>query len=132
MLERPIRYLAITLSLFIAVGFMLFVLDDSRRASNAIQNRIADGSAATSPTPAGERERERRHGDVREAIDDVNDVLLSPFAGVSDSATSRWVRRGVPSLLGLLVYGFGLGYVARFMTARRGPSHPRSAARGMT
>jgi hypothetical protein len=129
-LERPIRYLAITLSLFIAVGFMLFVLDDSRRASNATQNRITEGSAATSPTPAGERERERRHGQVREAIDDVNDVLLAPFAGVSDDATSRWARRGVPALLGLLVYGFGLGYVARFMTARGGSSHPRRAARG--
>ena len=124
MLERPLRYLAIGLSLVIAIGFLLFVLDDSRRASNASQNRILEGSAATNPTPAGERERERRHGDIREAIDDVNDVLLSPFAGVSDDATSRWARRGVPALLGLLVYGFGLGYVARFMTAR-----PGSAAR---
>jgi hypothetical protein len=129
-LERPIRLLAIGLSLVIAIGFVMFVLDDSRRASNATQNRIEKGSAATNPTPAGERERERRHGEVREAIDDVNDVLLSPFAGVSDHATSRWARRGVPALLGLLVYGFGLGYVARFMTARGGSSHPRRAARG--
>lgn len=129
MLARPIRLLAIALSLFITAGFVLFALDDSRRASNATQNRIAEGSAATSPTPAGERERERRHGDVREMIDDVNDVVLAPFAGISENASSRWARRGVPTVLGLLVYGFGLGFVSRFMLARGG-SQPRRAARG--
>jgi hypothetical protein len=128
-LERPLRYLAITLSLFIAVGFLLFAIDDSRRASNATQNRVTEGSAAVSPTPAGERERERRDGAVHEAIDDVNDVLLAPFAGVSDDATSRWARRGVPAVLGLLVYGFGLGYVARFMKGRGGSRSQRGAAR---
>ena len=38
------------------------------------------------------------------------------------------MQRGVPALLGLLVYGFGLGYLARFMTARGGVG-PRHAAR---
>ncbi len=122
------RYLAIVLSLFIAVGFMLFALEDFDRASTSTTKEIA-GSAATAPTPAGERERERRHGDVREVIDDVNDVLLSPFAGITDSSTSRWARRGVPALLGLLVYGFGLGYMARFMTGRGQQPHQRRAAR---
>ncbi len=124
MLERPLRYLAIALSLVVAGGFALFALEDIGRASTKAENRVQDRYTATAPTPAGERERERRHGDIREAIDDVNDVLLSPFAGVSDDAASRWARRGVPALLGLLVYGFGLGYVARYMTAR-----PGSAAR---
>jgi hypothetical protein len=118
-LERPLRYLAITLSLIIATGFMLFALEDINRGSKSSQDRIA-GYTATSPSPAGERERERRHSQVHEMIDDVNDELLSPFAGISENATSRWARRGVPALLGLLVYGFGLGYLARFMTARGG------------
>jgi len=128
-LERPLRYLAIVLSLFVAVGFTLFALEDIGRASTKAENRVQDRSTATTPTPAGERERERRHGDVREAIDDVNDVLLSPFAGVSDDATSRWARRGVPTLLGLLVYGFGLGYVARFMKGHGGSRSRRGSAR---
>ena len=75
--------------------------------------RIA-GYTATSPSAAGERERERRHGQPREAIDDVNDVLLKPFAGISQNADSRWVQRGVPSGLGLLVYGVLLGFLARY------------------
>ena len=123
MLQRPLRYLAILLSLFIAVGFMLFAFEDIDRATANVKGEIA-GYAATAPTAAGERERERRHSDVREAIDDVNDVLLSPFARISDHASSRWAQRGVPALLGLLVYGFGLGYAARFMTGR-GRTHAR-------
>ena len=131
-LARPLHYLAIALSLIIAVGFMLFALEDIDRASARSEQRITGGYTATAPTPAGERERERRHSGVREAIDDVNDVLLAPFAGVSDDATSRWARRGVPTLLGLLVYGFGLGYVARFMKGHGGVSSRRSRTRAGT
>ena len=127
MFERPLRYLAIALSLIIAIAFTLFALEDIGRASEQSEHRVA-GYSATNPSPAGERERERRHSEVREAIDDVNDVLLSPFAGVTVNSTSRWAQRGVPAMLGLLVYGFGLGYIARWMTARGGP-HPRPAQR---
>jgi hypothetical protein len=125
--ERPLRCLAIALSLTIAIGFTLFALEDIGRASAESEQRVT-GYTAANPSPAGERERERRHSDVREVIDDVNDVLLSPFAGVTANDPSRWARRGVPALLGLLVYGFGLGYVARWMTARGGP-HPRPMRR---
>ena len=122
MLDRPLRYVAVALSLIIAISFTLFALQDIDRASKASEHRVA-GYEATNPTAAGERDRERRHGQPREIIDDVNDTLLAPFAGVAENETSRWARRGVPALLGLLVYGFGLGYLARFMTARGGP-HP--------
>lgn len=127
MLERPLRYLSIALSLIIAIGFTLFALEDIGRASAKSKQRIS-GYAATNPSPAGERERERRHGQPRETIDDVNDVLLSPFAGITANESSRWARRGVPALLGLLAYGFGLGYLARFTTARGGPR--RGSLRG--
>ncbi|HEV2060881.1 MAG TPA: hypothetical protein VGR11_16140 [Solirubrobacteraceae bacterium] len=127
MLERPLRYLAIALSLIIAIGFTLFALEDIDRASQNSAQRVS-GYAATNPSPAGERTRERRHGQPREIIDDVNDVLLAPFAGVTANDSSGWARRGVPALLGLLVYGLGLGYLARFMTAR-GAARPRTLRR---
>ena len=46
---------------------------------------------------------------MHETIDDANDTLVEPFAPVVDGAGSKWVRRLVPALLALLVYGFGLG-----------------------
>jgi hypothetical protein len=112
-LERPLRVLAIVLSLLLVAGFTLFALDDISRASAQSRDRVA-GLEAADPTPAAERTRESRHGRARELVDDVNDVLLRPFAGVAAGASSRWVQRGVPALLGLLVYGFLLGYLARY------------------
>jgi hypothetical protein len=115
-LERPLRILAIVLSLFIVVGFALFAVDEFKRASAGQTNELK-GYEKPAPSPAGEREREKRDSAIREHIDDVNDVLLKPFAGIADSG-GRWVQRGVPTLLGLLVYGFGLGYLSRFARGR--------------
>lgn len=128
MIERALRFTAIALSLIVAAGFVLFAIDDFDRASDSSRNRVLGDPSAADPTPAGERERERRNGDVREAIDDANDVLLRPFAGVSENADSRWVRRGVPALLGLLTYGLLLGFLARYGTARPGVTGRRRPA----
>ena len=121
MFERVVRRVAIALSVIVAAGFLLFAVDDMDRASDASSSSVAGASGALDPSPDGERER--RDGAAREVVDDANDVLLRPFAGVSDTADSRWVRRGIPALLGLLVYGVLLGYVARYGKARVGPLH---------
>jgi hypothetical protein len=117
-IERLLRTLAIVLSLIVAAGFVLFAFDDFDRASTSSRNRITQDPTAAAPTPAGERERERRNSKVREYIDDANDVLLKPFANVARDSDSRWMRRGIPALLGLLVYGFLLGFLARYAKAR--------------
>jgi H+/Cl- antiporter ClcA len=124
-LERPLRFLAIALSLLVAAGFTLFAVDDFQRASNNSRDRIS-GNARPDPTPRAERQREDRNSTGRELIDDANDVLLRPFAGLVANDKSRWVQRGVPALLGLLVYGFMLGYLARFARGHGGPSATRT------
>jgi hypothetical protein len=72
------------------------------------------------PGGATERQRESHHTKARETIDDVNDVILRPFAA-SLSSDNVWVKRGVPTLLGLLVYGLLLLYVARMIGVRSQP-----------
>jgi hypothetical protein len=126
-LERPLRILAIVLSLLVAAGFTLFAIDDFGRASNESRDRIA-GNARPDPTPRAERTREERNSAPRELVDDANDLLLRPFSGLVAGDRSRWVQRGVPALLGLLVYGFGLGYLARFARGHGGAS-PRDIRR---
>ena len=127
MIERSLRMLAIALSLIVAGGFMLFSVDEFNRASSAQRDQLA-GFERADPTPAGERQREQRHSTAREYIDDANDVLLKPFAGVMESG-GRWTQRMIPAALGLFFYGFVLGYVARFMHGRgKAPAlrlHPR-------
>lgn len=107
-------------SLLVGLGWLLFALDETRSASAESAAVIAGDDAATraDPSPEQERARERIHSGVREAIDDANDVLLAPFAGVTSGSDDRWARRTVPALLALLVYGFGLGFLARFARGR--------------
>ncbi len=122
MLERPLRIAAIVLSLFVVAGFTLFAIDDFARASNASRDRIA-GNARPDPTPRAERAREQRNSRGREIIDDANDILLRPFAGLVANDHSRWAQRGIPALLGLLLYGFVLGYIARYTRGFGGPRY---------
>ena len=116
MLERPLRILAIALSLIIAAGFGMFALDEFDRAATKQTDELA-GFERADPSTAGERRREQRNSNAREYIDDANDVLLKPFAGIVDSG-SRWAQRGVPTIIGLFVYGFVLAYLARFARGR--------------
>jgi hypothetical protein len=110
-MARALRILAACASLLLILGFAGFVADESERSSDAQAAKVTRPKAIAAPGPATERERERSQGALAEGIDDGNDVLLSPFSGIIDSS-NVWVRRGIPTLLGLLAYGVGLGLLA--------------------
>jgi hypothetical protein len=124
-LERPLRYIAVIASAIILVSFGLFAIDETRSAS--VQSRAAiaaqevtgrDPSAAA----AVERLREKRHSAIREKIDDANDVLTQPFSRLVQNSQSVWMRRTVPSILALLLFGAGFAFLARFS---KGSARPR-------
>jgi len=120
MLESTLRSLALLASATIIASFGLFAIDETRAASDQSAAEVAgrDASRAAGPSPTQERAREQAHGDVRELIDDGNDLLVAPFSGLVGDSASRWTQRGVPALLALLVFGFGFGYLARFTQGR--------------
>ena len=121
MLEKPLHLASIALTLFVLAGVALFAIDETRDASVKSRQGIASAEpigGTVAPTTRQERDRERLSGDVREFIDDVNDVVLSPFASLGENSDSVWVQRGIPATLGLLVYGFGLAMLARFSRGR--------------
>jgi hypothetical protein len=120
-----IRLAAIVMSGFVLVGFAFFAVDELDRGSKTQQRALAnelDGSSSkvipVAPTPADEAAREAAHGDIREIIDDVNDVLLGPFTNLVDSGDA-WVARGLPAILGILLYGVGLGLLANMLPKHR-------------
>jgi hypothetical protein len=120
-----IRSIAILATGIVLLGFALFAVDEMNRGSQNQQNALAselesasESPAVISPDPREERMREQRNGDFREAIDDANDVLLAPFADLVDSENA-WVAHGVPTILGLLVYGLLLGLVANMLPKQR-------------
>ena len=117
MIERALRTVAIVLSLIVGLGFCFFAIDEFDRASSTQRERLA-GYERADPTAMGEREREKRHSSFREYIDDANDILLKPFAGIVSETSGRWTQRGVPTLLGLLLYGFLIAYLARYAKGR--------------
>ncbi len=98
----------------IALSFVLFASEQASDASHAQVSAVVDPGGAT------ERQRESHHTKAREIIDDVDDVILRPFAATL-STDNVWVKRGVPTFLGLLVYGLLLLYLARMIGVRSQP-----------
>jgi hypothetical protein len=118
-LERPLRFASIVLSLIVLLGFALFAIDEAGNGTRESSAGVGDSVAATvDPSPRQEAAREKQHGTFREAVDDANDVVLTPFAWAAPDDSGAWVRRTLPALLALAVYGFGLSYLARFSHAR--------------
>jgi hypothetical protein len=126
MFSTPLRYLSALASLVVLLSFAGFAIDQARSGSEASRAGIAsveyrttaDPSGYAKPAPAQERLREKAHTSARELLDDADDIALAPFASVADSSASAWVRRGVPGLIALVVYGFGLGYLSRYAAGR--------------
>ena len=57
-------------------------------------------------------------GGLHQAIDDVAGEITSPFSPITSGSSSEWAVRGVNLVLAMIVYGFGIGYLARWMRVR--------------
>ena len=122
-----VRFAAVTAATFVAASFLLFgaveLRDSSEGQVQALDGKTAPKALETdvqrpNPLPAVERVRESNHSDLREGIDDVNDVLVSPFTGFTNFE-SVWGERFLTVLLGLLLYGGGGLMLANFFPKDR-------------
>lgn len=118
MLAKVIRWVAIVTSLLVVVSFVFFADDQLSRASRADQALVNDRPAPVLPVTT-------HQGQPRRLVDGAAAELLRPFSFAGHG--SAWARRGFPTLLALLVYGLGLGFLARAATGvRRRPRDPQS------
>jgi hypothetical protein len=122
-----VRWAALLACAFVTLSFVYFVIDQTSTASknqtNAITNDAPEVKAESitklpNPPPAVEKVREQENDSIHEFVDDVDDVLLAPFTGISNSR-SIWVRRMIPLALALLIYGLGGLYLARALGLKR-------------
>lgn len=117
---RLLRTIGLIACVIVVLSWAGFAIDELRDASNRSTEQVQGREAARDPNPsaAQEMDRARANSPAREAIDDANDVLVRPFAQLVPGSDSTWLRRTVPMLLALLLYGLALGYFARFLSVR--------------
>jgi hypothetical protein len=119
---RLLRFASAVICVIVIVSFAVFAVDQTKGASTQQQQKIAGGVptatlGASAPHGAAES-APARHGGVRKAIDDAASWLTTPFTGLVSASNGEWAIRVTKLLLALVVYGFGLGYLARAIGVR--------------
>jgi hypothetical protein len=108
-IHRVLVLIACLTSALIAVSFALFARDQLAGAS---QHQVAE-IATSQPTTPGVIPQGAHHGQPRAFIDGAASDLTSPFKSIVVS-DNQWVTHGIPTILALLAYGVGIGFVARY------------------
>ncbi|HEU0250901.1 MAG TPA: hypothetical protein VFR48_09270 [Solirubrobacteraceae bacterium] len=111
-IARILRLASIVICAIAVIYFAAFALDQSSSASTHQQAEVgAAGPPGTTSESAGTRPKQE--SGVHEAIDEAFAKLASPFSGVISSGSDEWTIHIVDTLLVLVVYGFGLAFIAR-------------------
>ena len=108
-LHRTLVVISFALCGLVLISFGLFARDQLAGASANQQNAIV---SSTPTTPAVAPSKTHR-GQPRRFIDGAAHALTSPFASIVPSS-DQWVSHGIPTVFALLVYGVGLGFLARY------------------
>ncbi len=115
------RLASILICMVVVVSFTLFAVNQTSSASTHQQQELKEGP----PVPAGQpgstegpTSKHPHESSLRKSLDDVSNALTSPFSGVTAGSNSQWLIHGVNLLLVLIVYGFGLGFLARLVRVR--------------
>jgi hypothetical protein len=95
------------------LSFAMFARDQMAGASAHQQTELVAGTSSTQAAgmPSKPDARPRRF------IDAVAKVLTAPFDAVVQSS-NLWVKHRAPAVFALLVYGLGLGNLARYTRVR--------------
>jgi hypothetical protein len=114
-LASLLRLATITICLVTIASFGLYAINQTDSASAHQQQSLATEGASADQVV---KTTESGTTGVRGVIDEVSKTLTSPFDGATAGSNSEWVKRGANVLLALVVYGFGLGFLARFLRVR--------------
>jgi hypothetical protein len=109
-INRLLTYMSIACCALVIVSFGLFARDQMAGASEHQQTELAAGLPSTA---AGGPSSNHAHRQPRRFIDGAASALEAPFKSVV-STQSEWVKHIFPAIFALLVYGLGLGFLARF------------------
>ena len=119
---RLLRFASTSICLIVIASFIVFAINETKSASGRQRDQLepAATQAATAgpvvqaPAPAQPTHKSAVH----RTLDDAAAELTSPFSGLVTETSSEWAERGLKLLAALIVYGFGLGYLARALRVR--------------
>jgi hypothetical protein len=111
---KLLRLASFVICLIVVASFVAFAVVQTKSASGRQGEQAASPNGESKPIPSG---KSRHEGSVRKALDEASAELTSPFNGLI-SSSSEWATRGFKLLLTLVVYGFGLGFLARVLRVR--------------
>jgi hypothetical protein len=127
---RFLHFASVIICLIVVASFALFVVNQTNDAS-AHQQEVLNGGlppgarSSRAATPqgsggpgSGSTTSDTHKSAIREALDEASSTLTSPFSEAFADSSSEWAKRGARLLLALVVYGFGLGYLARMIRVR--------------
>jgi hypothetical protein len=109
---------SVVICVIVIASFLVFAIDQTKSASGHQQEELAGGPPVTNSSKPASTGTRAHEGSVHKAIDEASGKLTSPFSGIVSGSSSEWATRGSKLLLALLVYGFGLGYLARALRVR--------------
>ena len=131
---RTVRLASIAACLITIASFAVFAVNQTGSASahqqsvlngetpvNSPEQSTSGQSAGTAENvrhPAGASLESAHEATPHRVLDEASNALTSPFSGVTSGWSSQWSIRGAKLLLALALYGFGLGFVARFVRVR--------------
>jgi cell division protein FtsN len=115
LLARILRLASIAICLIALAWFLVFALDESGKASGHQQAEVRAAESSSTQTAAGPPAGPRQQSSLRKDLDKAFSTVASPFSGLTSGSKSQWTIHIVNTLLVLLVYGFGLGFVARLV-----------------
>jgi hypothetical protein len=115
-ISRSIKLVSFACCALVVLSFVMFARDQVAGASVHQQTELSSPNTAD-PTPTAPTKPEAQPGRF---INHAAKTLTSPFDAIVRSSNA-WVQHGLPAIVALLVYGLGLGYLARYSSglARR-------------
>ncbi|HEY5193458.1 MAG TPA: hypothetical protein VIJ39_06245 [Solirubrobacteraceae bacterium] len=116
LLARVLRLASIAICLIALASFITFVVDQAGNGSSRQQAEVNEAGPPDTKAPAPSKPS--HESSLHKAIDKAFSTLASPFSGITSGSNSQWTIQIVDTLLVLLVYGFGLSFVARLLPGR--------------
>jgi len=100
--------------LIVIAWFVVFAVGQSSRAATQQSNEVATATkgAVKVQTPVV------HESSARKTLDSAEEVVTKPFASLTSGVGNAWLLHGEVTLLTLLIYGLGFGFVARLVRVR--------------